>query len=99
QTVRATQLDALLPGLGHQLLGHALLIESRLHRLPPYCFGCHVIDRVSHGLTPFVFQTSQFHHSADSPLEGLPIDQLIDVVMLTTTHPWAATELGDRTFD
>jgi hypothetical protein len=32
-------------------------------------------------------------------LEGLPIDQLIDVVMLTTTHPWAATELGDRTFD
>ena len=32
-------------------------------------------------------------------LEGIPVDQLIDVVMLTTTNPWAPTELGDRTFD
>jgi hypothetical protein len=31
--------------------------------------------------------------------EGISIDQLVDVVMLTTTHPWAPTELGDPTFD
>jgi hypothetical protein len=27
------------------------------------------------------------------------VGQLIDVMMLTTTHPWAPTELGDPTFD
>jgi hypothetical protein len=54
-------------GLSHQLLGHTLLIESRLDRLLSCCFGYHVVDRVSHGLTPFGFQTSQFHRSADSP--------------------------------
>jgi hypothetical protein len=58
KTLRANQLDALLAGLSHQLLSHALLIESRLNRLLPCCFGCHVVDRVSHGLTPFGFQTS-----------------------------------------
>jgi hypothetical protein len=57
QPVRADQLDALLPGLSHQLLGHTLLIEGRLNRLLSCCFGCHVVDRVSHGLTPFGFQT------------------------------------------
>jgi hypothetical protein len=51
QPIRADQLDAFLPSLGHQLLGHTLLIESRLDRLLPSCFGCHVVDRVSHGLT------------------------------------------------
>jgi len=52
QPVRADQLDALFTGLGHQLLGHTLLVESRLDRLLSCCFGCHVVDRVSHGLTP-----------------------------------------------
>jgi hypothetical protein len=61
QPVRADQLDALFTGLGHQLLGHTLLVESRLDRLLSCCFGCHVVDRVSHGLTPLGFQTSQFH--------------------------------------
>jgi hypothetical protein len=65
--IRADQLDALLPRLGHQLLSHTLLIDSRLDRLLSCRFGCHVIDRLSHGLTPFGFQTSQFHRSADSP--------------------------------
>jgi hypothetical protein len=32
-------------------------------------------------------------------LDGLAIGQLIDVMMLTTTHPWAPTKLGDPTFD
>ena len=32
-------------------------------------------------------------------LEGLPVDELINVVMLTTTSPWPPTELGDPTFD
>jgi hypothetical protein len=66
QPIRADQLDALLPSLGHQLLGHTLLIDSRLDRLLPSCFGCHV-DRVSHGLTPLGFQTSQFNRLPDSP--------------------------------
>jgi hypothetical protein len=32
----------------------------------PSCFGCHVVDRVSHGLTPLGFQTSQFNRLPDS---------------------------------
>jgi hypothetical protein len=32
-------------------------------------------------------------------LDGLPVDQLVDATMLTTTHPWTPTELGDPTFD
>jgi hypothetical protein len=32
-------------------------------------------------------------------LNGLPVGELIDVMMLTTTHPWAPTKLGDPTFD
>jgi hypothetical protein len=32
-------------------------------------------------------------------MEGLPVDQLVGVVTLTTTHPWTPTELGDPTFD
>lgn len=32
-------------------------------------------------------------------LEDLPVDELINVVMLTTTSPWPPTELGDPTFD
>jgi hypothetical protein len=32
-------------------------------------------------------------------LNGLPVGQLIDVMMLSTTHPWAPTKLGDPTFD
>ena len=61
QPIRADQLDALLPRLGDQLLGHPLLVQRRLDRRLSCCFGCHVVDRVSHGLTPFGFQTSQFH--------------------------------------
>ena len=45
QTVRANQLDTLLPRLRHQLLGHTLLTESWLNRLLPSCFSCHVVDR------------------------------------------------------
>jgi hypothetical protein len=41
--------------------------ESQLDLLLSRCFGCHIVHRVSHGLTPFGFQTSQFHRSADSP--------------------------------
>jgi hypothetical protein len=55
--------------MSHQLLGHTLLVDSRLNRLLPCCFGCHVVDRVSHGLTPLGFRTSQFHRSADSPAD------------------------------
>jgi hypothetical protein len=65
--IRTDQLDALRPRLGHQLLGHTLLVDARLRRHLLYWFCCHVVDRVSHGLTPFGFQTSQFHRSADSP--------------------------------
>src|SRR5215217_758469 len=66
QLIRTDQLDALRPRLGHQLLGHTLLVDARLRRYLLYWFCCHVVDRVSHGLTPFGFQTSQFHRSADS---------------------------------
>jgi hypothetical protein len=33
QPVRADQLDSLLPGLGHQLLGDTLLVNRRRRRL------------------------------------------------------------------
>ena len=47
-------------GLG-QLLGHTLLVNGRHGRHLLYWICCHVVDRVSHGLTPLGFQTSQFH--------------------------------------
>src|SRR5215207_4281080 len=57
----------LLLRLGQQLLSELLLIHRsrRLRRHLLCC--CHDVDRVSHGLSPLGFQTSQFHRSADSP--------------------------------
>jgi hypothetical protein len=43
----------------------------RLLRLALLILCCHVIDRVSHGLTPFGFQTSQFDRSAGIPRGGV----------------------------
>ena len=70
QSVRADQLDALLLRLRQQTLGELLLIHQcrRLRRHLLYC--CHVVDRVSHGLSPLGSQTSQFNRSADSPSLG-----------------------------
>jgi Transposase, Mutator family len=36
-------------------------ISAGDNRLLSCCLSCHVVDRVSHGLTPFGFQTSQFN--------------------------------------
>jgi hypothetical protein len=67
QSVRADQLDPLLLRLRQQTLGELLLIHRcrRLRRHLLCC--CHVVDRVSHGLSPLGSQTSQFNRSADSP--------------------------------
>jgi hypothetical protein len=70
QPAGADKLDPLLPRLRQELLGKLLLIHSRhsCRRSFVFCCGCcHVTDRVSHGLSPFGFQTSQFNRSADSP--------------------------------
>ena len=65
QPVRTDQVDALGAGLLHQLLSHALLIQYRLHRLLLLC--CHVVNRVSHDLSPLGSQTSHFHRFPVSP--------------------------------
>ena len=75
QPAGADKLDPLLPRLRQELLGKLLLIHSRhsCRRSFVFCCGCcHVTDRVSHGLPPLGFQTSQFNRSADSPPCGAP---------------------------
>ena len=52
QPARAHQVDTLGAGLRNQLLGHALLIQRRLGQLLLLLCCCHVVDRVSHGLSP-----------------------------------------------
>jgi hypothetical protein len=32
-------------------------------------------------------------------LDGIPIGELVDLIVLTSTHPWEPTAMGDRTYD